>query len=67
MLRSMIVSLVIIMTVGGMDYERRKEQPSLAVCWQQAAEAMDQMMKQEHKDLTQIGIGCVVDKAGDPA
>jgi len=64
-----IVTLVIIMTVGGQDYERRESMTSRTECWEQAKLRMESLLESKiegHERVTQIGIGCVAD-SGNPA
>lgn len=58
------IFLVVIMTIGGQDYERREPMPNIEVCWARAAERWGEITKQ-HPDAVGVGVGCTVQN-GDP-
>jgi hypothetical protein len=55
----MIVTLVITMVIAGHDVERHEKIASLPECWDRARAVMEHI--REHVDVTQVGVGCVVD------
>ncbi len=61
----MIISLVVIMSLNGQDFERRMPMDTMELCWQNAQSTMTQL-RDQHADMDTIGVGCVVDKAGLP-
>ena len=66
---SSIITLVVIMTINGKDFERHEIMPNIEQCWVMAAERME-MLSHAHIGegtmISKIGVGCVKD-AGDPA
>lgn len=59
------VTLVIIFTINGQDYERREKQDNLQSCWQHAQEVIKQI-QDDNKKMDQLGVGCVIDLDHDP-
>ena len=62
----MIISLVIIMSINGQDFERRLPQDSLELCWENAKNNMESLNKEHGNKLETIGVGCVIDREGKP-
>ena len=62
----MIIYLVVIMSLNGNDFERRKEQENIDLCWENARSTMQQLSTQ-HEEMEVIGVGCVKEKKGNPA
>lgn len=62
----MLIELVIILTIGGQDVERRVPIPTMAECWEQAASRMTDLRRLHGDKIESIGVGCVVN-AGSPA
>ena len=63
------ITLVIIMTIGGQDFERHETMKSVSECFARAQERTNILLGAEiedHKTVTQIGAGCVIDY-GSPA
>lgn len=61
----MMIFLVIVMTIGDMDFERRVPMLDAATCWTRAAETFEQI-KRQHPEATGLGVGCTFSR-GDPA
>lgn len=59
------IFLVIFLTVGGHDYERREPMPSIEMCFSRAAEVWASI-EHDHPDAEGVGIGCSK-SLGDPA
>jgi len=59
-----MIFMVIVLTIGGQDLERREPMPTAAACFSRAREAWDMLTKQ-HPEATEIGIGCIR-ADGDP-
>lgn len=63
----MLIYLVIIMTLNGQDYERRMPMDTEELCWRNAANIFKQVREEHGEELTDLGVGCVFKKEGDPA
>jgi hypothetical protein len=59
-----MIFLVTIMTIGGMDYERREPMLNIESCWARAAERWNEIVKL-HPEATGVGVGCAIQN-GDP-
>ncbi len=62
------ITLVVVMTIRGQDFERLEKMPSMEQCWQTAAERMERLTR-DHADAAgaaKIGVGCVLGM-GEPA
>jgi hypothetical protein len=59
------VYLVVMFSIGGMDYNRRELMPSAEMCFARASEMYEEMLS-AHPEIDIISVGCVGDK-GDPA
>ena len=64
--KEMVISLVIIMTISGQDFERKIPQSSLELCWENAQNNMKSLNKEHGDKLESIGVGCVIDREGKP-
>ena len=63
----MLIYLVITMTLGGQDFERRMVMDDLRLCWENAQQVMQELQDRHGEKLTTVGVGCVIEKEGDPA
>ena len=62
-----LVYLVVTMTIAGQDLERRVVIDDLRLCWENAQHTMQDLMDKYGDKLDNVGVGCVVEKSGDPA
>jgi hypothetical protein len=62
------VTMVIVMTMHGQDFERHEFMPSMEQCWRTAADRMEKLTNtyNDAAGIAKIGIGCVLNK-GEPA
>lgn len=60
-----MIFLVVIMTIGGQDFERREPMPNIRACWERAVETWESLQKQ-HPEVTGMGVGCSIAN-GEPA
>lgn len=51
------IFLVIVMTIGGQDYERREPMLNISTCFARAAERWQEIVKL-HPEATGFGVGC---------
>ena len=63
----MLIYLVITMTLSGQDFERRMVMDDLRLCWENAQQVMQELQDRHGEKLTAVGVGCTVEKEGDPA
>lgn len=60
-----MIFLVVVMTLGTQDFERREPMPNIVACWARAAERFAEIVRQ-HPDVVGLGVGCTLQN-GDPA
>jgi hypothetical protein len=61
----MMITMLIVFTIGGQNFERRESMPNLATCWERAPERMNALLA-AHPEMTKLAVGCVINN-GDPA
>jgi hypothetical protein len=54
-----VIFLVVVMTLGDMDFERREPMPTIEACWVRAAERFAEITRQ-HPDVVELGVGCTL-------
>jgi hypothetical protein len=60
----MMITMLIVFTIGVQSFQRPEPMPDLATCWQRAPERMKALLA-AHPDMTKLAVGCVINK-GDP-
>jgi hypothetical protein len=60
----MMITMLIVFTIGGQNFERHEPMPNLATCWERAPERMNALLA-AHPEMTKLAVGCVINN-GDP-
>jgi hypothetical protein len=59
-----MITMLIVFTIGGQNFERQEPMPDLITCWQRAPERMNALLA-AHPEMTKLAVGCVINN-GDP-
>src|SRR6516162_1076902 len=64
----MMITMLIVFTIGGQNFERHEPMPNLATCWERAPERMNALLA-AHPEMTKLAVGCVmvIFASGTPA
>jgi hypothetical protein len=60
-----IITLVVVMTINGQEFERHEIMPNIEQCWRVAAERYEKLVSLHNITLKKLGIGCVWDAGED--